>query len=127
MIGAIAAVAEERIRQAMEQGAFENLPGQGKPMDADDAAHVPPELRMAWRLLKNGGYLDDARAADPAAVGNLEGMLGGNQAERLTLRRMLKLQVIEARCRSQGKALRLDGEDSYQERIVERIAVRSRG
>jgi len=126
VIRAIAAVAEERIRQAQEQGVFENLPGSGRPLDADDAAHVPPELRMAWRLLKNGGYLDETHAADRERCANLDGLLGNNHTERRTLRRMLKLQVIESRCKALGRELRLDAGEQYHAKVVERVDVRSR-
>ncbi|GFK95354.1 hypothetical protein NNJEOMEG_03216 [Fundidesulfovibrio magnetotacticus] len=124
MIGAIAAVAEERIRQAMERGEFEDLPGRGMPLDVDDAAHVPPELRMAWRLLKNGGYLEEEASRDPDRCASLDGLMGSNGAERATLRQMLKLQVVEARCRDAGRPLRLEAAEGYHGRVVERVSVR---
>ncbi|RWR01835.1 hypothetical protein ED28_11460 [[Pantoea] beijingensis] len=42
---------------AQEKGEFDNLAGQGKPLILDDNSHVPAELRTAYRLLKNSGYL----------------------------------------------------------------------
>lgn len=50
-------IAEERIRQAQEKGEFDNLPGVGKPQKLDDDSMVPRELRMAYRILKNAGYV----------------------------------------------------------------------
>ncbi len=50
-------IAEERIKETQGKGAFDNLPGRGKPLDPDDGANVPEELRMAWRVLKNAGCL----------------------------------------------------------------------
>ncbi|PLR87061.1 DnaJ family domain-containing protein [Bacillus sp. V33-4] len=49
-------VSEDKIRKAYENGEFDHLPGFGKPLPRDDAAAVPPELRMAYRMLKNAGY-----------------------------------------------------------------------
>ena len=46
-------IVEERIRQSMEKGEFDNLPGTGKPLDLDDFSFVPEELRMAYKILKN--------------------------------------------------------------------------
>lgn len=65
---AIAAVAEERIRAALAEGAFDNLPGAGKPLCLEDDAHLPPESRMAYKILKNSGYIadDGSVAAEPA-------------------------------------------------------------
>ncbi len=50
-------LAEQHIRAAQAQGAFDNLPGAGQPLRLDDDAAVAPELRTAYRLLKNAGYL----------------------------------------------------------------------
>ncbi len=48
-------VVERAIREAQERGEFDNLPGKGKPLRWDDE-HVPPEWRMAHRILKNAGF-----------------------------------------------------------------------
>jgi len=50
-------LAEQQIREAQARGAFDNLPGAGQPLRLDDDAAVPQELRTAYRLLKNAGYL----------------------------------------------------------------------
>jgi len=47
---------EQRIREAEAAGQFRNLPGAGKPLRLDDDDHVPEELRVGHRLLKNAGY-----------------------------------------------------------------------
>lgn len=46
---------DKAIREAQERGEFDNLAGQGRPLRWDDE-HVPPEWRMASRILKNAGY-----------------------------------------------------------------------
>jgi len=54
-------IAELRIRDAMEQGAFDDLPGAGKPLDLEEYFAVPEEMRMAYSVLKNANVpLDDA-------------------------------------------------------------------
>lgn len=52
-------LAETRIREAIERGDFDNLPGKGKPLPLDDLSQVPPELRSAYSLLKNNGFLPE--------------------------------------------------------------------
>ena len=54
---AIARIAEEKIRDAIARGEFDNLPGAGRPLVLDDDAMVPEELRVAYRLLKNAHLL----------------------------------------------------------------------
>ena len=46
-------IAESRIRAAIKDGEFDNLPGRGAPLDLDWYFALPPELRMAYALLKS--------------------------------------------------------------------------
>ena len=46
-----AKIAEQRIREAIEQGEFDNLEGRGKPLDLRDESWVPEDLRMAYKIL----------------------------------------------------------------------------
>ncbi len=50
-------IAERKIREAMDNGAFDDLPGKGQPLPQDDACGVPEELRMGYKILKNAGCL----------------------------------------------------------------------
>ncbi len=43
----------QRIEEAMRNGAFENLPGTGKPLDIRPEPFVPTDMQMANLLLKN--------------------------------------------------------------------------
>lgn len=47
---------EEIIRQAMQDGKFDNLPGKGKPLQLDQDAHEDPEWRTAYHILKTSGF-----------------------------------------------------------------------
>ncbi|WP_419662514.1 DnaJ family domain-containing protein [Desulfosarcina variabilis] len=46
---------EARIKKAQDNGAFEDLPGSGEPLDLEDDRHIPEDLRMAHKILKNAG------------------------------------------------------------------------
>ena len=46
-------IAENRIREAMAQGEFDNLPGAGQPLSLEEYFATPEELRMAYSVLKN--------------------------------------------------------------------------
>ena len=50
-------LAEEKIKQALADGQFDNLPGHGKPIAFDEFADVPEHLRVAFRILKSAGVL----------------------------------------------------------------------
>ena len=47
-----ARVVEERIREAQKEGAFDNLPGKGKPLQLEDQSLIPEDLRMSYHILK---------------------------------------------------------------------------
>ena len=50
-------IIESRIKKAQDQGAFKNLPGRGKPLNLEDDRHIPEDLRMAHKVLKNADCL----------------------------------------------------------------------
>lgn len=48
---------EDRIKQAQQEGVFDNLPGKGKPFQFEDDSSVPEDLRLAFKILKNSNCL----------------------------------------------------------------------
>ncbi len=50
-------IAEQKIMDALLRGDLDNLAGQGQPLHLDDDSFVPEEFRVAYRLLKNSGFL----------------------------------------------------------------------
>ncbi len=50
-------LAERRIAEAIANGELDELPGEGRPLDLEDDALVPEELRLASRILKNAGFV----------------------------------------------------------------------
>jgi hypothetical protein len=55
-LDAFARIAEERILRAMQEGAFEGLEAAGRPLDLEDDAFVPEDLRVCYHILKNAGF-----------------------------------------------------------------------
>ena len=48
---------EQRLEEAVSRGELANLPGEGQPLELDDDLLIPEELRAAYRLLKNAGFV----------------------------------------------------------------------
>ena len=48
-------IVEAIIKDAMERGEFEDLPGKGKPIDLTAYFDTPEEVRLAHSILKNAG------------------------------------------------------------------------
>jgi hypothetical protein len=50
---------EEKIREAVANGEFDNLPGKGKPLDLDAYFATPEDLRVAYSVLKSSGFIPE--------------------------------------------------------------------
>jgi hypothetical protein len=50
---------EEKIREAMEAGEFDNLPGAGKPLDLEAYFATPADLRLSYSVLKSARCLPE--------------------------------------------------------------------
>lgn len=114
-------LADAHIEAAADRGAFDDLPGAGKPLPPDDARGVPPELRAGYRLLKNAGYLPPELEAQ-RELRHVEDLLAeavpeSSQAQTLQRRlRWIELRLGESR---RGRALLRDAD--YADRIRSRL------
>jgi hypothetical protein len=54
---ALELIAEARIAEAARAGAFDNLPGAGRPLALEDDRLIPEESRTAYRILRNAGFV----------------------------------------------------------------------
>jgi hypothetical protein len=50
-------IAEQRIKEAMEEGQFDDLPGKGEPLVYEDDSRVPEDLRLAYKVLRNANCI----------------------------------------------------------------------
>lgn len=91
--------AERHIRDAQQQGEFDNLPGTGEPLRLDDDAHVPAELRAGYRLLKNAGCLPSelAQRKEAMALADLLNTVQQDHPDYQALSRRLALLELQLR------------------------------
>jgi len=93
-------VAENRIREALAEGKFDNLPGAGERIDLEEYFSAPEDLRMAYSILKSANcapaeveLLNEiarvkdalARAEDEASRQSLRETLANRQTELAVL------------------------------------------
>jgi hypothetical protein len=62
----------QRIEEAMRQGAFDNLPGHGKPLNLQSHPFTPVDQQMAFSLLKNNDLLPSWIAARGDVLRDME-------------------------------------------------------
>ena len=51
--------ADEKIKEAIARGEFDNLPGKGRPLDLDAYFATPEDLRTGYSLLKNADIVPE--------------------------------------------------------------------
>lgn len=115
-------IAEQRIREAMERGEFDGLPGAGRPLKLDDDAMVPAELRVAYKILKNAGCLPPEIELRKEIV-TLRDLLRSvaDDAERTSAIRELNNKLLRLSILT-GRTVDLDRFPEYRERITARLA-----
>lgn len=115
-------IADERIRQAMERGEFDELPGKGKPLELEDDSHLPADLRISYKILKNADCLPPELELRKEIV-NTQALLSGIQDTREKYRQMQKLNYLIMKLNMTRKVtLDLEQDQVYYERILEKVA-----
>jgi hypothetical protein len=120
-------IVEERIREAERRGAFTNLPGSGKPIEFADDPHVPDELRMAYKILKNADCLPpeiELKKEIRCTEDLLAGITDASEKYR-TIKKLnfliMKLNAFRSSC------VALDMPQLYSDKITEKIAPKKEG
>jgi hypothetical protein len=90
---------EQRLEEAVSRGELDNLPGEGRPLELHDDPLVPEDLRVAYRILKNAGYVPPEVEAvnDIAALERLVAETGDDAARTRAARKLALLKTtVEA-------------------------------
>lgn len=92
----VAVIAEGKIREAIENGEFDNLSGKGKPLDFNDLSHVPEELRAVYIIMKNSGMLPEELDLKKQII-SLQKLLDccHDEEERNSLRKKLTMKILK--------------------------------
>jgi hypothetical protein len=116
-----ARIAENRILEAIEAGAFDNLRGQGRPLKFEDESHIPPELRLAYKILKNADCLPPELELRREVV-RLQDLVASmpDTAEKLKQMRRLNFYVMKLSMMRPVSAVVLE-HDLYTPKILEKL------
>ncbi len=120
-MGLLENLVERRIFAAMAEGDFDNLSGRGRPLALDDDCLVPEDLRLAYRVLKNAGYLPEEIVLRGEIAG-IHALLGKalDAEDRRQANERLALLRTRLAARSGDRSLHLDGK--YHDPICRRFA-----
>ena len=118
-------IAERKIEQAIRDGDLPDLSHwKNKPLPPDDMEHVPAELRMAYRILKNSGYIPEEVALRREIVAT-EDLLASCTDEKIKYKQLKKLNYLRFKLEARlGKKLQVDADSPYYSRVVDRMTTR---
>jgi hypothetical protein len=114
-------IAERRILEAIENGEFNNLEGQGKPLDLDDDTWIPEDLRIAYRILKNAGCTPPELEARKEVV-NLYSLMNtiDDDKERLKKLRELNFKLLKLNL-TRKRPLNFEDFPNYEGKVVDKF------
>ncbi|MGB7970752.1 MAG: DnaJ family domain-containing protein [Candidatus Deferrimicrobiaceae bacterium] len=115
------AMAENKIREAMARGEFENLPGAGKPLRLEDDSMIPDDLRVAYKILRNAGCIPPELEVRKEIV-TLRDLLRTIEDEGVKREKIRELNYKLMKLGIMGRRMvTLDEFPEYKERILEKM------
>ena len=123
MLEAIRLIAERRISEAIEKGLLDTHGWRNRPLPMTYDNMVPDELRMAYKILKNAGYLPPEIEAKKE-IQAIEDLLATCEDECTRVKQIKKLNYLVQKLNAMnGCGASIEIQEEYYRKIVERISV----
>jgi hypothetical protein len=115
-------IVEQRIREAVEKGEFDNLPGKGKPLVLEDDSHVPEDLRIAYKILKNADCLPP-EIQEKKEIMQMEDLLASipDDLERYKLIKKINYRIMKLNASTKRSPL-LEEKQIYFKKLIDKLA-----
>ncbi len=114
-------IVEERILRAQKNGAFEDLPGAGKPLRLEENGHIPEDLRLAHKILKNADCLPPELETQKE-IRQTEELLAGMEDTAEKYHTMKKLNFLIMKLNTiRNTSVNLDMDQVYMAKLTERF------
>ncbi len=115
-------IVEKRIKEAQERGEFENLPGRGAPLRLEDDSHVPEDLRLAYKILKNADCLPP-EIQMKKEIRQMEDLLDAipDEKEKFRLIKKINYKILQLNMMGRKSPL-LEETELYYARLVRKFS-----
>ncbi len=124
MLNAIQLIAERKITEAIREGKLETDGWKGKPLPVEDDRLIPPDLRMAYKILKNSGYLPP-EVETRKEIQKLEELIAATEDEHVRVKQMKKLNLLMTKLNSmRNRPVNIEDQSDYYRKVVEKVPVR---
>lgn len=117
-------IVEQRIAEAQKKGEFDRLEGSGKPLDLNRDDHIPEELRLAYKMLKNADCVPPEIQLQKE-IRQTEDLLAGmtDTAEKYRTLKKLNFMIMKLNTLKHGSA-EFEIPQRYMEKMAEKAAPR---
>ena len=114
-------IIEQKIQEAQMRGEFDNLPGRGAPVVIEDDSHVPEDLRLAYKILKNANCVPPEIELKKE-IRRMEDMLENMTDEKEKYRQIKKInfKIMQLNMMRKTSPL-LEDTEIYYKKVVERL------
>jgi hypothetical protein len=87
---------EQKIREAMERGEFDNLSGRGEPVDLTEYFATPEDMRVGLKLLKDARIVpEELELLKEAESLKAEMASAATEDERRSLRKAIEEKLLK--------------------------------
>ena len=123
MLEAIRLIADRKICEALEKGHLNIESWHNKPLPISNDNMIPCELRMAYKILKNAGYLPP-EIETKKEIQQIEDLLATCEDERIRVKQIKKLNYLVLKLNTmKGDTANIEGQEEYYRKIIERLSV----
>ncbi|MBW2472020.1 MAG: DUF1992 domain-containing protein [Deltaproteobacteria bacterium] len=123
MLEAIRLIADRKICEALEKGHLNIESWHNKPLPISDDNMIPGELRMAYKILKNAGYLPP-EIETKKEIQQIEDLLATCEDERIRVKQIKKLNYLVLKLNTMKvDTANIEGQEEYYRKIIERLSV----
>ncbi len=114
-------IVEKRIKRAKEEGVFDDLPGYGEPLSIEDDSHIPEDLRLVHKILKNADCLPPELQLRKE-IRQMEDMLEGIPDEKEKYRQIKRInyKIMQLNMMGKGSPL-LEETQVYYGKLVDKL------
>jgi hypothetical protein len=115
-------IVEQRIKEALDNGEFDCLPGKGKPLALEEDSHIPEDLRIAYKILKNADCLPP-EIQERKEIMRMEDMLASmpDDLERYKLVKKINYRIMKLNMSGKRSPL-LEEKQIYFKKLVDKFA-----
>ena len=124
MLNAFRIIAEQRITEAIQDGRLNAPDWQGRPLSMEDNHLVPEDLRMAYKVLKNAGFVPP-EIETRKEIYNLEELIARTEDEHTRVKQLKKLHLLVMKLDATRRgSSTIEDQQRYYQQVVERLSVK---